>query len=197
MARAKCTIGLVKRLARVFECPYVTKSLYTSLVRPILEYASVAWSPNLSCDVTRIESIQKQFLIFALRGFNWAPGFVLPHYEARLTLLDLDSLSDRRTVATRTFTVSCLLGLTSPTYLQRSLLFKTPTRTTRSSVVLSLEHLPTPRPQYVANSPLRRCIATFNQHATLFSSTQGVAHFREAITQYLHGLRRTRILSAR
>ena len=41
VSRAKSTLGFIKRLATGFQCPYVTKSLYCSLVRPIVEYASL------------------------------------------------------------------------------------------------------------------------------------------------------------
>ena len=41
VAWAKRTLGLVKRMAKGFDCPYVTESLYTSVMRPIMEYASV------------------------------------------------------------------------------------------------------------------------------------------------------------
>ena len=37
----KSMLGFMKRLSRVFNCPHVTKSLYCSLVRPLLEYAAV------------------------------------------------------------------------------------------------------------------------------------------------------------
>ena len=95
VSRAKSALGLVKRFVKGFYCPYVTKSLYTSLVRPVLEYASVVWSPYKACDISRIESVQKQFLLFALRGLGWSHGFQLPPYEAWLGLLNIDSLLGR------------------------------------------------------------------------------------------------------
>ena len=133
VTRAKSALGLMKRFAKGFNCPYVTKSLYASLVRPILEYASVAWSPFLACDITRIESIQKQFLLFALRNLGWAPGFSLPSYEARLTLIDLDSLADRRLAANCLFEASTLLGSISASNLRQKFVLNCPVRVTRSS----------------------------------------------------------------
>ena len=142
ISRAKCVLGLVKRMSKGFCCPYVTKSLYTSLVRPILEYAVVAWSLHLITDINRIESLQKQFLLFALRGLNWAPGFVLPPYEARLQLINLDSLASRRLVAASIFPASCFVGKVAAPYLRNTSTFRNTGRSTRYSVVPKLNQLP-------------------------------------------------------
>ena len=80
VAWAKSTLGLVKRMAKGFDSPYVTKSVYTFVMRPIMEYASVVWSPFLVTDITRIESVQKQFLLFAFRDLGWALRLLLPPY---------------------------------------------------------------------------------------------------------------------
>jgi len=47
-----------------------TKLLFTSLVLPNLKYCSV-WSLQYQVHVDRIESVQKQFLLFDLRGLTW------------------------------------------------------------------------------------------------------------------------------
>ena len=39
--KARCTLGFIKRWSKEFRDPYITKTLLTSLVRPILEYESV------------------------------------------------------------------------------------------------------------------------------------------------------------
>jgi len=38
--------GLIKRWSKEFDDPYITKSLFISLVRPILECGSPVWSPQ-------------------------------------------------------------------------------------------------------------------------------------------------------
>ena len=43
VSRASMTLGFVKRQAKEFDCPYVTKSLFFSLVRSTLDNASVIW----------------------------------------------------------------------------------------------------------------------------------------------------------
>jgi len=97
-------LGFVKRWSKEFRDPYITKSLYVCFVRSILEYCSPVWSPVYEVDINRIESIQKNFLKFALRDLNWNDPYVLPPYENRLKLLRLDTLEKRREIAS-----ACLL----------------------------------------------------------------------------------------
>jgi hypothetical protein len=42
--------------------PYTLKSLYTSLVRPKLEYASCMWRPFYDVCVDRVERVQRLFI---------------------------------------------------------------------------------------------------------------------------------------
>lgn len=48
ISRANSSLGFVKRWSKEFSNPYVTRSLYFTFVRPILEYASQVWSPHHS-----------------------------------------------------------------------------------------------------------------------------------------------------
>ena len=99
--------------------------------------------------------LPKQFFLFALRNLGWAPGFSLPSYEARLTLIDLDSLADRRLAANCFFAASTLLGSISASHPRQKFVFNSPVRVTRSSSIRQLQHLPPPRSSYFANSPIR------------------------------------------
>jgi len=72
-------IGFIKRWSNEFDDPYTTNLLFTSHVLPNLEYCSSVWSPQYQVHIDRIESVQKQCLLFALRGLNcyqyvWLPS---------------------------------------------------------------------------------------------------------------------------
>jgi hypothetical protein len=68
---------LIRRLSFEFRDPYTLKSLYTSLVRPKLEYASCVWSPFYNVHVDKVERVQRRFIRYALRGLSWTNAFVL------------------------------------------------------------------------------------------------------------------------
>ena len=83
------TLVYIKQYAKEFNYPFTTKSFYLSLVRPILEYGSVVWNPLYHVHSDKIESVQKQFLLFALRPPFPDPLERLPSYSLRLTLIRL------------------------------------------------------------------------------------------------------------
>ena len=57
----KCNqrIGLVKRCFTDLT-PDKIKVLYTTMIRPVLEYASPAWSPYYKCDANKLDAIQNK-----------------------------------------------------------------------------------------------------------------------------------------
>jgi hypothetical protein len=58
VAEAFAMLGFIMRLALQFKDPYTLKSLYTSLVRPKLEYPSCVWNPFYDVRVDRVERVQ-------------------------------------------------------------------------------------------------------------------------------------------
>jgi len=65
------------------------KTLYTSLIRPHLEYGNTAWTPRYKKDMIMIENIQR-------RATKLSPAIRDLTYEERLKILDLPSLYYRR-----------------------------------------------------------------------------------------------------
>jgi len=76
-------------------------------VHPILEYASVIWSPYHVDQISKLESVQRRFTkrIAELRD--------MPYVE-RLKKLQLESLETRRLCNDLLFTYKVLFGLASP-----------------------------------------------------------------------------------
>jgi len=59
----------------------VKKFLCIAFERPVLEHRSCVWSSEYKESETLIESVQKQFLIFALRNLGWNCARLLPSYR--------------------------------------------------------------------------------------------------------------------
>lgn len=66
IGRAYRMLGFFIRCSKEFKDPYTVKQLYTTYVRPILEYASEVWCPYYGVHKKRIESIQKKFLKYEI-----------------------------------------------------------------------------------------------------------------------------------
>lgn len=137
--KASIVLGCIKRWAKEFSDPYVTKLLYVSLVRPILEYVPIVWSPSYLTHINRIESVQKQFLIFCLRNLGWDPTKRLPPYEQRLKLLALHTLSSRRQMLNVCFVHRILIGDVDCPSLLSKLHMNVPVRFTRQPAFLSIK----------------------------------------------------------
>lgn len=111
IGKSMALMGFVIRSSKEFIDPYTTKSLYCSIVRSTLEYASVLWAPSYPIHIKRIESIQKRFLLFALRSMFPPRDFEsLPPYVDRLQLLNLPRLATRRMAADLVFFYKILVG---------------------------------------------------------------------------------------
>ena len=63
--------------------------LYKSLIRPILEYGNVVWSPKLRKHIDLIEGVQRRYTKRIIGAGDLS-------YEERLELFDLPSLEHRR-----------------------------------------------------------------------------------------------------
>ena len=72
---AQQTLGVVRR--NLNKCPTHIKAVaYTSLVRPILEYASAAWDPHSQNNIKTLERVQRQAARFCTNNYSREPGSV-------------------------------------------------------------------------------------------------------------------------
>lgn len=55
-------LGFIKRNSRDFRDPKTIYILYCSLVRPLLEYATTIWAPFYQNRISKLESVQRNFL---------------------------------------------------------------------------------------------------------------------------------------
>ena len=136
IAKAMSMLGFIKRICGNMDDPYTKKSIYCSLVRSILEYNGVVWSPAFAIHSKRIESIQRNFTRFALRTLPWRDPNTLPPYKERCLLINIESLEMRRQNAAALFVFDLLSNrIDSPQLLSR-LNFNVPQRSTRHATIL-------------------------------------------------------------
>jgi len=86
--KANRVLGVINRSV-VYKRKDVLVKLYKSLVRPHLEYCTVAWSPHYSKDKDILERLQHRFI-------RMVPGLKNMPYEQRLIQLHLWTLEERR-----------------------------------------------------------------------------------------------------
>ena len=86
--KANLVWGQIRNAFRFID-KYTFKLLFTSLVRPHLEYGAVVWNPFLHKDIEAIESVQRRAskAVYDCRGMS---------YENRLSVIGLTSLKKRR-----------------------------------------------------------------------------------------------------
>jgi len=86
-------LGFIKRHAVNCNSPNCLLVLYNALVRSILEYGSIVWSPNTAADIPRIDRVQNYFMSFTGYCLN------IPHpkydYRPFSQALKLNPLSAR------------------------------------------------------------------------------------------------------
>lgn len=98
VSKAYSMLGFLKRICHDFRNVKALTSIYNAHVRSHLEYASVLWNPSYDIHSDKIESVQKQFVIYALRRtIRRDADHKLPPYSDRCSSLDLETLARRRT----------------------------------------------------------------------------------------------------
>src|SRR3978361_2400683 len=125
-AKAKSRLAWIKHFGKEFEDPWTIKTLFSTFVLPIVEYASPIWNPQTKERITRIESIQKQFLLFALRKMKWPHRFIRPRYEHRLLFFQMITLEERRRIAQVAFVHKIIRREVSSQYIFDKIKLKRP-----------------------------------------------------------------------
>ena len=67
-AKANRTLGLVKRTSMELKDITTLRTLYCSLIRPLLEYSCETWNPYTQRNINRLESVQRRTTKFILKS---------------------------------------------------------------------------------------------------------------------------------
>lgn len=172
--RAVATSKFVKRQS-VYYSMETIKLIYQLLVRSLLEFATTIWSPNHLIHRSRIESVQKQMVLFLL-GDNTrylTKSYELSPYKERCTRLGLSTLIRRRTNAIIMFMHAIISGKYQSPHLRSMITLNPATRSLR-------------RPNFIMinrhdDSPFTSACRLFNVAATYLDPTLPRACFRSAL----------------
>lgn len=175
--KAFSMLGFIKRFSYNFKDPYTIKTLYISYVRSIIEYCSVVWCPYQPTHVARIESVQKQFLLFALRKLGWS-SLRLPLYESRCMLINIETLEKRREIAQISFINDVMSQRVQSEYLLENLNLYVPSRILRTR---SLFQVMPHRTIYASNKPVNQMMNTYNQYCEHIDITMSRALIRKVL----------------
>lgn len=181
--KSKRMLGFIKRRGKEFNDPFIFKSLYCALVRPILEYCSVVWMPFFEVDKKKLESVQKQFLLFALRSLNWRDRYNIPPYFDRLGLLKMNTLNSRRDTSAALFAFDLLKNNINSIYLCNKI--------SRNPNIRNLRHTPYLKVTghsscYSQNESFNRCSSIFNGFYKFYDESISRDTFKMRILNTLH-----------
>ena len=141
----------------------------------------MVWNPHYIVHISKIESLQKQFLLFALRNLRWEQDRKLPSYNSRLKLIDLPSLVNRRIMLSVTFLQKLINGEINSPFLLNKLYFNVPTRT-RYFAPLRLDRCLT---NFAANQPFQVLCQHYNNYYVHFVHTNSVYCIRRILLSAL------------
>jgi hypothetical protein len=178
VAKANSMLGFLRRNTAQFDDVYALKTLYCSLARSVLEYGVQIWAPYHAVHVTRIESVQKRFVKFALRRLPWTNPDNLPPYEHRCKLIGLRTLASRRNFLRRLFVFDIISNHIDCNSLLQEINFHAPARRLRNPRLL---WIPGHRTDYGNNNPLNKCCRLFNDVCDVFDFTVSKLVFKNRI----------------
>jgi hypothetical protein len=100
-------LGLIRYITSSFSTPHSLTVLYTTLVRPKLEYAYVAWNSTTSTDSSKLERVQIKFA--TLYHSRFCAGVCGSNYEGMLSRLNISTRYSRRRHLDALFLINVLL----------------------------------------------------------------------------------------
>lgn len=123
------TLGLVCRVSREFRDPKTFLTLYCSLCRSHLEYASVVWGGTCHSNLLRISRVQAKFVSIFKHRFNFAKAVDDVHSSP----IRLQDLQGRRNTAELLFLYKCIHGQIDSSDILHQVSLHVPRVTTRKT----------------------------------------------------------------
>lgn len=152
-------LGFVIRNSKEFKHPATRIKLFTTLVRPIIEYCSIIWNPQYEVYSKRIEGIQRRFMYHLSYRDNLSKK--LPSYVEKLNHYKMTTLSSRRKEIDLVFLHRIFNGNVNCLDLTNALSISAPSRLPRVKA-FSLFSLPYSRTNLGKHSVMPRICKQYN-----------------------------------
>ncbi len=179
IAKAYSMLGFIKRICNNFRDIRAIKSIYCAHVRSHLEYACLVWQPHCTNRKVAIESIQKKFVLYALRRtVKRDENFRLPSYESRCRTLGIDTLQRRRINLSAFFIYDILQNHVDAPELSSRIVINVPTRHLRTQQFLNVNYH---RTNYGFHEPVSELSMIFNCFADLYNPSVPRNIFRNRV----------------
>ena len=137
----------------------------------------VVWAPYTLGEIKRIESVQKQFLLFALKPLGFT-GFHLPSYENRLLLLNMTTLENRREIAFAMLAFDLYKGrIKVPNLVNRVEVRNTNYNLRNQRILSETSH----NNNFLWNDSIDRSIRIFNKFREFFSNDVSRETFKKKL----------------
>lgn len=164
--KARQSMGYIKWISKGQFDTRTLKVLYTAYVRSKLDFGSVLWDPDAEIYRDDIESIQKQFVMYALGDTNRVPPYRLPPYDERCEKLGLVKLETRRTEANALMAYDLYNGVISDKNIERKLIKVSHNRILRDNRLLREM---TYSNDYEYNQPIAKVIRLVNEFSEIMT----------------------------
>ncbi|BES94119.1 Retrotransposon protein [Nesidiocoris tenuis] len=148
--RAMRALGFLKRCTREFTNVAAITHLYLTMVRPIMEYASVVWSPYYEVHKQELERVQRKFLRYVAYRSGGLDDY---HPESLRAGLGLPTLETRRLLADTMFFRKLVIGELDCPALLAQISLHAPSYPSRLS---TLFYVPFSTTNYLYHRPLHR-----------------------------------------
>ena len=170
--RALRSLGFVLRVTSGFKNSASLINLYNSVVRPILEFSTVVWSPMYKKYLDRIESVQRKFVNMLDFRFNRRRHYM--PYNENVSFYNLQTLESRRKCFDIIFIYKIVNNLIDSEYCTNYLSYNANHYTLHNRQIFNIKIC---HSNYVLNSPLIRwaqavnCMPQLDVNLDLFSTS--------------------------
>ncbi|KAL1446776.1 hypothetical protein WDU94_005426 [Cyamophila willieti] len=156
-------LGMIIRFSKPIQDLDALRLLYQSLVRSILEYGSIIWSPRTQVAIKSLEKIQARFTRYAFHKENkfypLYPEYI--EYELLIEQFNLSSLQDRRRDNQLKFLKKVVSGSLNHAYVSEKVQFRQIDTRLRSAATKQFE-IPNKKEIYMFKSPIIKSMSLYN-----------------------------------